>query len=256
MADAHQRDDVAVTKRLREQAVARIDQQYGKIGRRCGRRHVARVLLVAGGVRDDEAAARRGKIAIGDVDGYSLLALRLQPVDQQRQIGLARRCGAEAQRIRGERRPLILVDQPAIEQQPADQRRFAVVDRAAGEKAQQPAVRQAPTAPSTRVNAGWRRQRPASKISRLLLALHRRILIVIDDPAPPLAGLGGDGLADDLRQRLRAAFDRAGQRIAAERAKANPPRLRSALPAASGIRSSSTMIRQPSRSTTGRSLAK
>src|ERR1039458_2035533 len=41
--------------------------------------HVARVLLVAGSVRDDELALGCGEIAIGDVDGDALLAFGPTP---------------------------------------------------------------------------------------------------------------------------------------------------------------------------------
>src|SRR2546426_116209 len=48
--------------------------------------HVAGVLLVSGSVGDDELAPGRGEIAVGDVDGDALLALRLEPVGEQRQV--------------------------------------------------------------------------------------------------------------------------------------------------------------------------
>ena len=53
-------------------------------------------------------------------------------------------------------------------------------------------------------------------------------------------------------QRVRRALDRAGERIAAERAEADLLHRRTSRPGASGMRSSSTMISVPSRSTTGR----
>ena len=59
VADAEQRHDVAVAARLRQQALARIDQHHGQVrGRRAGG-HVARVLLVARAVGDDELALAR-----------------------------------------------------------------------------------------------------------------------------------------------------------------------------------------------------
>ena len=72
--------------RLRQHALARIDQHDGEVGGRGAGRHVARVLLMAGRVGDDELALRRREEAIGDIDGDALLALGLQPVDQQREI--------------------------------------------------------------------------------------------------------------------------------------------------------------------------
>ena len=140
VADSHQRHDVAVPEGLGQQAFASIDQQHGELRRRSRCRHVASVLFVTWRISDDEAAATGRKIAISDVDRDALLAFRLQPVDQQGEIELTWRGGAEAQRIGGKRHQLILVKQTAIKQQPADQRRFAVVNRAAGEKPQQPAI--------------------------------------------------------------------------------------------------------------------
>ena len=85
-ADAEQRHDDGVPARLREQALGGVDQQDGEVGGGGAGRHVARVLDVAGRVGDDEAAVRRGEEAVGDVDGDALLALRLQPVDEQREV--------------------------------------------------------------------------------------------------------------------------------------------------------------------------
>ncbi len=88
-ADAHQRHDGAVPKGLRQQALGGVDQDDREVGGRGARRHVARVLLVARRVGDDEAPPRRREIAVADVDGDALLAFRLQAVDQAREIGAA-----------------------------------------------------------------------------------------------------------------------------------------------------------------------
>ena len=71
-----------------------------------------------------------------DVDRDALLTLRRQPVEQQREIELAVD-RAVAARVGLERRELVVEDQPGLEQQAPDQRRLAVVDRAAGDEAQQ-----------------------------------------------------------------------------------------------------------------------
>ena len=83
--------------------------------------------------------SRRLEIAPGDVDGDALLALGLEPVEQQAEIDLLAVDGAI---VRGERdrRALVLGDAGGIPQQPADQRRLAVVDRAAGEQPDHAAV--------------------------------------------------------------------------------------------------------------------
>ena len=88
MADAQQRRDIGMPARLDQHALARVNQDDGKIGIGRAGRHVARVLLMAGRVGDDEFAFLGGKEAVGDVDGDALLALRLQPVDQQREIDI------------------------------------------------------------------------------------------------------------------------------------------------------------------------
>ena len=60
-------------------AVAGVDEHDGDVGGGRAGDHVARVLRVAGRVGDDEAALRRGEVAVGDVDGDALLALGAQP---------------------------------------------------------------------------------------------------------------------------------------------------------------------------------
>ena len=80
--------------------------------------------------------ARRGEEAVGDVDGDALLALGLQPVDEQREVE-ARALRAEAARIGFERAQLILEHGPRLVEQPADQRGLAVVHAAAGDEAEQ-----------------------------------------------------------------------------------------------------------------------
>ena len=134
-ADAEQRHDHGMPARLRQQALGGVDQQDGEVGGGGAGRHVARILDVAGRVGDDEAAVRRGEEAVGDVDGDALLALRLQPVDEQREVdvlavravllGIALQLG-----------DLVLHQEVGIVEQAPDQGGFAVVDAAAGEDAQ------------------------------------------------------------------------------------------------------------------------
>ena len=136
MPDPQERDDEAVAARLREDSVTGVDEDDGQIGRRSPRRHVARVLLVAGGVGDDELALVGGEVAVGDVDRDSLLPLILEAVGEQRQIDLV--AGrAVARGIPGDRRELVLIDHLRFVEQPADERALAVVDAPAGDKPQQ-----------------------------------------------------------------------------------------------------------------------
>ncbi len=88
---------------------------------------------MAGRVGDDERPPRRGEIAVGDVDGDALLALGLQPVEQQREIDVGAG-GAVLLGVAFERGEMVVEDEVLFVQQPADQRRLAVVDRASGKQ--------------------------------------------------------------------------------------------------------------------------
>jgi len=58
VADAEQRDDIGMPEcPCVKQALARIDKDHGKIGVGCAGRHIARILLVAGCIGDDEERA-------------------------------------------------------------------------------------------------------------------------------------------------------------------------------------------------------
>ena len=129
-----QRADEGVTPGLREHPLARVDQHDRQVGGRGAGDHVARVLLVAGRVGDDEAALRGREVAVGDVDRDALLALRAQAVGQQRQVE-----EVVAHPLAGLLDVLQLVGEHllGVVQQPPDQRALAVVDRAGGGEAQQ-----------------------------------------------------------------------------------------------------------------------
>jgi hypothetical protein len=136
VTDPEQRHDEAVAPGLALDAVARVDQDHREVAVGGARGHVARVLLVAGAIRDDELAVRGRKIAIRDVDGDALLALRTQAVHQQRQVdGAAGRALALA--VFSDRGELILVDGLRVVQQPPNQRALAIVDAAGGEQPHQ-----------------------------------------------------------------------------------------------------------------------
>jgi hypothetical protein len=89
---------------------------------------------VAGGVGQDEGAARRREEPVGDVDRDALLALRAQAVRDEREVQptiAALRAGPH------DGFHLILEDRLGVVQQTADERALAVVDRAGGGDAQQ-----------------------------------------------------------------------------------------------------------------------
>jgi len=135
LAHAEQCRDRGVPAGLHQHALGGVDQQHRDLGGGGAGRHVARVLLVARRVGQDEAPAGRFEIAIGDVDGDTLLAFGRQPVDQQRVVAIAGH-GAEPPAVLVERRHRIVRHRAAFEQEPSDQGGFAVVDAAAGEDAQ------------------------------------------------------------------------------------------------------------------------
>ena len=87
-----------------------------------------------GRVGELEAAARRDERAVGDVDRDPLLALGAQAVGEQREVDVRRRRGAPSLLD-----VLHLVDEDLLRvvEQPADQRRLAVVDRAARDEAEE-----------------------------------------------------------------------------------------------------------------------
>ena len=122
--------------RLGEHSLARIDQDHRQIRRRGAGHHVAGVLLVARSVGDDELAPLGLEEAVGHVDRDALLALGREPVDQQREVELPA-ARADALRVELERRELVVEYEPRFVQQPPDEGRLAVVDRAAGDEAQQ-----------------------------------------------------------------------------------------------------------------------
>ena len=136
MPDAEQGADVRVPARLGEDALARVQQDDGGLGGRGAGHHVARVLLVSRGVRDDELARLRGEVAVGHVDGDALLALRGEAVHQQREVELVP-LGADLRGVGLEGFELILVDQLRVVEEAADERALAVVDAAAGDEAQE-----------------------------------------------------------------------------------------------------------------------
>jgi len=122
---------------LGEYPFAGIHQNNGQIGGGRGGDHVAGVLLVAPGGRNDVFAPPGGKVAVGHVNGNALFTLGLETVGEEGQIH--RR---HAPLVRGALDGVEGVGQNGlgvVEQAP-DQGAFAVIHAAAGEKAQQAVV--------------------------------------------------------------------------------------------------------------------
>ena len=135
VAHAEQRHDDRMAMGLREQPFARVDEHDREVGVGSAGGHVARILLVARRVGDDERAPRCREVAIGDVDRDALLTLGFEPVDQERVVDIVPG-RPEFFRIPFERRQLVVEDQFFLVQHSPDEGRLAVVDRSAGEQTQ------------------------------------------------------------------------------------------------------------------------
>ena len=134
--DPQERHDEAVPLRLRQDAVAGVDQDDGQIGGRGPGRHVPRVLLVARRVGDDELPPVGREIAVGHVDRDALLPFVLQTVGEQREIDILTG-GAIPRGVFADGGELVLVDHLRLVEEPADERALAVVDAAAGDEPEQ-----------------------------------------------------------------------------------------------------------------------
>ena len=94
VGDAEERGDGGVAAGLGEEGAefeegAGVEEDDGDVGGGGPGGHVAGVLLVAGGVGDDELAAGGGEVAVGDVDGDSLLALGFEAVGEEGEVDVA-----------------------------------------------------------------------------------------------------------------------------------------------------------------------
>ena len=128
-------DEITVPLGLREHALPRVNEDHGQIGGRRSGDHVARVLLVARRVGDDELAFVGREETIRDIDRDALLALGGESVDEQREIDVLSLC-ADAFAVGFERGELVFENQFAVVEQASDQRGLAVVHRTARDEAQ------------------------------------------------------------------------------------------------------------------------
>jgi hypothetical protein len=122
--------------------------------------------------------------------------------------------------VRFEGGELVFEHHLGIVEQAADQGRLAVIDGAAGDEAEQVLV-------LVRFEIGFDVGRDeivvqaSSEIALLLLLFHGGGLVLVDDAALAFGGGGDQHFLDVFIQRGGLAFDRAGQRIAAQRAEAD-----------------------------------
>jgi hypothetical protein len=136
ISDTDEREQIRVATRLRDDTLLRIDEDDARLGGGGSRDHVSRVLLVSGCIRDDESPARRCEEPVCGVDRDALLALGDQPVQEQREVEppILR---AEPCRVRLERGEVVIEDKIRFVEESTDERALAVVDAAAGDKAEE-----------------------------------------------------------------------------------------------------------------------
>ena len=134
VGDAEHRRDGGVPVGLLDHALAGVEQDDRDVGGRGAGDHVARVLDVPGRVGELEAARRGDEGAVGDVDRDPLLPLGAEPVGEERQVDVA--VAAALARLL-DVLELVGHDLLRVVEQAPDERRLAVVDRAARDEAQE-----------------------------------------------------------------------------------------------------------------------
>ena len=106
-----------------------VDEDKRKVGGRGSGHHVAGVLDVARGVRDDELASWRGEVAVGHVDRDALLALGPKTVGEQGQVDVVL---APIAACPFDGLDLVLEHGLGVIEKTADQRALAVINTACG----------------------------------------------------------------------------------------------------------------------------
>ena len=180
---------------LLDDAQARIHQHDREIRGRGAGDHVAGVLHVAGRVGDDEFAARRGEVAVGDVDGDALLALGAKTVGEIGEIDLA-----AAGDVGGalERLELVFHQRLRIVEQPADERGLAVIHRAAGVEAE-------------KIDGMMQRDGHAiSKVADLLAVFHGGFGGFVVGAGAAFGDARGGDFGDDVVDVVGGRFDTSG----------------------------------------------
>ena len=137
MLDAEEGAEEGVAARLGDDTRAGINEDDGEVGRGAARNHIARILLVARGVGDDELTLVGGEIAVGHVDGDALLSLGLEAVEQEGVVNMASTSIAHALGIALEGGELVFVEFLGIKEEASDEGGLAVVNRTCGEESQE-----------------------------------------------------------------------------------------------------------------------
>src|SRR5215208_1194843 len=134
-ANPKERDDETMPARLSKHALAGIDQNDGEFGGGCPGCHISGVLLMARRIGHDELAPVGGERTVGDIYGNTLLALRIEAIDQKSEIELAA-LRAQSFRISFQCGKLVFEQHLGFIQKASDERGFSIVDAAAGDETQ------------------------------------------------------------------------------------------------------------------------
>ena len=137
LTDAEEVQQIAVPARLVAHAFGRVDDQDRGVGLRRAGDHVAQELGVAGRIDQHDVARRGAEMDLAGVDGDALIALGLQRIEQERPF--ERHAAPRADRL--QLFELAVRQAAGFVQQPADQRRLAVIDMADDDDADQRARR-------------------------------------------------------------------------------------------------------------------
>ena len=201
MAKAEEGCDEAVAVGLLEQAMARIDEDDGEVGRGGARNHVSGVLNVSRSVGDDELALGRGEIAVSHVDGDALLALGLQAVGEEAEVSAVDAFLAGG-RLHGFK--LVLKNAFAVVEQAPDEGALAVVDAACCCETEETVV----------VGGGCcchcyvpsRVQRDGLEIPFFFTVLHGAFATLVVHASAALSNAGCGNFIDDLFEGVSVAF--------------------------------------------------
>ena len=78
--------------RLGQHPLAGIYQEHSQICRRCAGCHIARILLMTGGIGDDKLSVFCGKKTISNINRDALFTFRCQAVDQKSEVNILTLC--------------------------------------------------------------------------------------------------------------------------------------------------------------------
>ena len=153
---------------LRQDSLSGVNQNYRQIGGGGASGHVARILLMAWSIGDDEFSLGGRKVAVADIDCNPLFAFRLQAIGDQGKINGSSGTVDPAFFHGGK---LVFIYRLGIVEQPSDQRGFPIIHAACGGKTQQ-ALMQVLLEKKLEFVSGRARARVHSKVAFPFLEFH------------------------------------------------------------------------------------